>query len=178
MADTSRTKAELLTLFADNITGDISEQDMRDFIASVFDEYGSLQIKSGVTAQSVSATPQKLINWSSIGPSLGVVPDFANNEFTIGTDGIYEGVGMFMFSGSANKTYVMAMYADVGSGWVDGGAPKIIRKLGTGGDVGSASICVHASVSAGDKLSTFIWSTDGGTTVTIHEATIMLKRIG
>ena len=119
-----------------------------------------------------------MINFDSNGPALGVVPDFANNELTIGIDGVYEGIGMFMFSGSANKTYVMAMYANVGAGWVDGGAPKIVRKLGTGGDVGSASIAVQVAVTAGTRLSTFIYSTDGGTTITIHEAVIALKRIG
>lgn len=36
MPDTRRTLAELLTLYADNVAGDISEQDGRDFIVSVF----------------------------------------------------------------------------------------------------------------------------------------------
>ena len=85
---------------------------------------------------------------------------------------------MFMFSGTANKTYVMEMYRDTGSGYVPGGAPKIVRKLGTGGDVGSASICVQAPLNAGDKLATYVYSTDGGTAITIHEAIITLKRVG
>ena len=35
MADTPRTQAELLVIFADNVTQDISAQDMRDYVLSV-----------------------------------------------------------------------------------------------------------------------------------------------
>jgi len=35
MADTQRTRAEILSLFADNLTGQISAQDLRDFVVTV-----------------------------------------------------------------------------------------------------------------------------------------------
>ena len=35
MADTQRTRAAILTLFADNVTGQISPQDLRDFVVTV-----------------------------------------------------------------------------------------------------------------------------------------------
>lgn len=35
MADTQRTRAALLALFADNVTGQISEQDLRDYLVTV-----------------------------------------------------------------------------------------------------------------------------------------------
>ena len=38
MADTQRTKASLLSLSADNVTGQISPQDLRDFMVTVMDE--------------------------------------------------------------------------------------------------------------------------------------------
>lgn len=37
MADTQRTKAAILSLFADNVTGQISEQDLRDFVVTTMD---------------------------------------------------------------------------------------------------------------------------------------------
>ena len=37
MADTQRTRAQLLTLFADNVTGQISEQDLRDFLVTIME---------------------------------------------------------------------------------------------------------------------------------------------
>lgn len=40
MADTARTPASILSLFADNTAGDISAQDLRDFVESVRVSYG------------------------------------------------------------------------------------------------------------------------------------------
>ena len=37
MADTQRTRAALLTLFADNVTGQISAQDLRDFLVTLME---------------------------------------------------------------------------------------------------------------------------------------------
>jgi len=37
MADTQRTRAALLTLFADNLTGQISPQDLRDYLVTVME---------------------------------------------------------------------------------------------------------------------------------------------
>jgi len=38
MADTQRTRAQLIALFADNVTGQISEQDLRDFLVTLMEE--------------------------------------------------------------------------------------------------------------------------------------------
>ena len=38
MADTQRTRAQILTLFADNVTGNISAQDLRDFVVTMMEE--------------------------------------------------------------------------------------------------------------------------------------------
>jgi len=37
MADTQRTRAQLIALFADNVTGQISEQDLRDFLVTLME---------------------------------------------------------------------------------------------------------------------------------------------
>jgi len=38
MADTQRTRAQILALFADNVTGQISAQDFRDFVVTVMEQ--------------------------------------------------------------------------------------------------------------------------------------------
>lgn len=38
MADTQRTRAQILALFADNVTGEISPQDLRDFLVTIMEE--------------------------------------------------------------------------------------------------------------------------------------------
>lgn len=37
MADTQRTRAQILALFADNVTGQISPQDLRDFVVTIME---------------------------------------------------------------------------------------------------------------------------------------------
>ena len=44
MADTPRTKAELATLLADNAAGQISAQDVRDFLETMHPSYGSIYV--------------------------------------------------------------------------------------------------------------------------------------
>ena len=38
MADTQRTRAQILALFADNVTGQVSAQDLRDFVVTLMEE--------------------------------------------------------------------------------------------------------------------------------------------
>ena len=38
MADTQRTRAQILALFADNVTGQVSTQDLRDFVVTIMEE--------------------------------------------------------------------------------------------------------------------------------------------
>ena len=46
MADTSRSLSDILTLMADNTTGAISAQDLRDLIVSLSPAFGGLYISS------------------------------------------------------------------------------------------------------------------------------------
>ena len=46
MADTVKLQAAILALFANNTTGDISPQDLRDFVVSVFPGLGSLYVST------------------------------------------------------------------------------------------------------------------------------------
>lgn len=178
MADESKSKADLIALFPDNSTGAIDEQAMRDLVVSCFGEFASILIVDGVTAQAITGTPQKMTHWTANGPSLGIVPDYVNDEVVISIDGVYEASGFFIFGGSANKTVVFGLYVDTGSGFVDSGAPKILRKLSAGGDVGSASMTFHAAANVGDKLAVFVWSSDGGIVISMQQTALTFKRIG
>jgi len=59
MADTVRTLAQLQTLLADNNSKDISEQDLRDFLVSVFMPVGSIV----AWHKSMTGTPSLPENW-------------------------------------------------------------------------------------------------------------------
>lgn len=56
MPDTQRTKTALLALLADNVTGAISEQDMRDILVSNMGAYGGLRTDTAGNTDTVPAT--------------------------------------------------------------------------------------------------------------------------
>lgn len=178
MADTARSKTDILALFADNAIGAISEQDLRDFVVSLLGEYAGIYVIGGSTNQVVSATPAKMVNWTENGLSVGPTPDYANNEITANTAGVYRVDGSFMFSGSNGKIYYAALYKDSGSGFVDAGAPRMKRKLDVGGDVGSTAMHGYVSLNPTDKICVYVWSSDGGIDFTIEEAAFSMKRVG
>lgn len=89
MADTARDLAALLALLADNTSGNISPQDLRDCLVSCLGEYGVLY-KTSATNQSVSATPSKLTAFSTAGVSGGnVTVSAGSNRITVGNSGKY-----------------------------------------------------------------------------------------
>lgn len=62
MADTQRTKSALATLLADNTSGDISPQDLRDLMESMALSYGGLYISSSA-ATSIGTSD----TWTKVG---------------------------------------------------------------------------------------------------------------
>ena len=77
MADTKRTLAALTALFADNTAGDISAQDLRDFLISV---YGSRRVDN-VTADTTLTTDHDVLAVDASGGARTItLPDRATNE--------------------------------------------------------------------------------------------------
>lgn len=66
MSDTARTKAEILALLADNSTGAISAQDLRDFVETILGCYSGLYICEGSDSQNVTSSGKTTIDqWVS-----------------------------------------------------------------------------------------------------------------
>ena len=175
-------KADLLVSYADNIIGAIKALTHRNYIDSVLGGLASIRIIAGVTTQTVTGTPTKVTGFNtaqgSNGAATGCVADNVNNELTADVDGTYRIDADFDFSGTNSRTFHIAIYKDTGSGYVDAVMAHIKRKLGTGGDVGSSHLHDHLVLSAADKVTCFVWSSDGGTSFTPEEATFSMKRVG
>ena len=106
MADTIRTRAALLALLTDNITGNISAQDMRDVLVSLFGVYGMISTQDGSTAQNSITSFVKLANWTHSGPSLGLTPAHASGQIMVDaeSDGLFLALFQCSFMGSPNNT--------------------------------------------------------------------------
>ena len=173
MADTRRTRAEILALFADNSIGSISAQDLRDFVVTIMGGYASIKTVDGTTAQTgITATPVKLTTFAVNGTANGLTPDHTNDQITIDVDGVYFVECDVSFSGSSNSTFELHLRVDAVE--KDEG---FHRKIGSGGDTGSAGFHGIVSLVAGEVLTTYIESTDGGTSVTPSDAVFSAHQI-
>ena len=108
MADTIRTKAAILALLADNASQDISPQDLRDAIVSIFGVYGFLYVTNGVTAQTgIGTSPALVTGLVTAGAGVGTTPNGTSKRIVIdsGSDGVYLFLFTCSFSGTNNATF-------------------------------------------------------------------------
>jgi len=158
MADTPRGLTALLALFADNTTGNISPQDYRDLIVSCLGVYGSLNCFEQAHAQDNPDTGAKITCFDVNGDSHGTTPDHTDDSITIDVAGEFDIYFQCSFSGTANSTVKFRLRID--------GAEQLLgctRKLGTGGDIGSASFFAPAVALSAAEVITVYMEADGAT---------------
>lgn len=173
MADTRRSKADLLTLFADNAIGAISPQDLRDLVVTVMGGYGSLKTVDGSTAQTgIGTTPVLLTQWDTNGINVGITPDHTTDSLTVDIDGVYDINCDISFSGSANATFQIHLRVD-GVEQDEG----MHRKIGSGGDVGSAGFSGQVSLTAAQVLTAYIEADGAGKEVTVADGQFVVDQI-
>jgi len=164
MADTIRTRAALVTLLADNTAGAISEQDMRDFLATVDGANGSLYLSAtGASASITPGTPVILGGTTTLGEANNVTMP-SNWRLTSGAGATltYEvRASVSVTTSSSNQVLTFSLYKNGAK--VTGSDMK--RKVGTGSDVGNASVSWVISLADTDYIEVFVDS-DSVTTVT------------
>ena len=82
MADTQKTWAQIQTLLADNTTGAISPQDLRDAIYSLVPSYGGVYFNGGSTVTSITQNVWSIANANSSASSTNL------RQFTTASTGI------------------------------------------------------------------------------------------
>ena len=158
MVDTVRTLAEILALNADNATGDISPQDRRDSIVSMFGVYGGIHLADGATPQAgITTTPEKFTGFALNGISSDMTVDHTADSITVGTDGVYFISFEISWSGTGNTTFQFHVRVDgVEQPFGDE------RRLGAGGDVGSVSFLAPLILSAAEVITIYVETDAGG----------------
>lgn len=161
MADTARTRAALLTLLADNVSGDISPQDIRDMLVSLFGVWAAIYVADGAVAQTgITTTPTKItgfaVNVAGLG---GMTPDHTDDSVEAPLDGDYLVLAQISYSGDNNQGYEIHVA-------VDGVETPFgtHRKLGVNGDEGSATIIAPLTgIAAAEKFTLQINTAPSGT---------------
>jgi hypothetical protein len=138
-------------------------------------ERGSIVRTGGGAQSSIGTSYVKVTGWTANGSSsANVVPDYTANEITINSAGTYELSYCCSFSGTANTTFHMAAATDDVASEADG---ALERKIGAGGDVGSASFCGEATVTAGQTISVYVKADGGGKNITIEHARLTVRKV-
>lgn len=173
MADTTRTLSAILALFADNSSGNISAQDLRDFVVSVNPGYGGFYITSS-SETSISAVD----TWTKAAGTTAAL-DLAN--FTHSTGRLtYTGTSdieivaraqMSVTSAGNSKTYKFGISKN---GTVLP-ASILSRKIGTGADVGALGVQAEAQLSTNDYIEVVVQNTTDATNCTLEYGSIIVQ---
>jgi hypothetical protein len=182
MMDTERTTAEVLSLLANNVTGAISPQDMRDVVASCLGGYAGLLLSIGgaPVAQAVTTTDQvvTVFNIASAQSSTtfanGCSANPGTGELTIGVTGFYN-VHFFLSVSSDvnNKIVHLTPYINGNIGLVE-----VDRKFGTQNDVGVIAMSGVVPYTAGDVVDVRARVETGTANLNWEAASFYIHRVG
>ena len=164
MVDTARTQAALAAILADNTSGDISPQDIRDFLETMNPSFGSLYFSTPAATTTVTPGTYLKVAGTTTSISLNRVTMPANNRLAYtGTPTVHAHIAcsIDMTSGSNNQTAGFK----IAKNDVVLDHSKVTRRISTGTDVGSTAL--HADVSLATNDYVELWLTNETSTATI-----------
>ena len=173
MADTVRTLAELLVLLADNTSGAISEQDMRDVVVSLSPAHGGMYISTAIET-SIAGTST---DGSNAVKALGTTTAFASLQ-----DMDMPASNRLRYTGAANRLFTIQVaistIAAANSkvfGWYLAKNGTVIteslitRKQGTGADVGALALLWQIELAQNDYIEVFLEDQTDTTNATMNQ---------
>ena len=145
--------------------------------------YGGIGAEGNSTATTIASPSSDFSNKAQItvfdtnaAASQGTTPDHTNDHITIDVDGAYLVTVNVSFRGASNNTtYSFAAFKNNGATQL---GARSTRKVGTGGDVGSASQHAIVSLVATDTVEVWIQNETQGSDVTIEDIILTVVRIG
>lgn len=174
-----RTKAQLDSIYADNSSGDISEEDGRDLIDSLLGVHAHLYITGNTTAQTGIGTGYSTLDWANGGGDgevNGDVSDYANDRIQIGAncDGDHDISFTAAITGTASTEFTLRVAV--------GGTP--VTGIKTVVDIDASSSIVNvamrgiAALSASDLVTIEVCADAASKSLTVKEASLVVKRFG
>lgn len=174
MADTQRTTAALLVLLADNTSGAITPQHLRDVLVSLTGGYGGLCAAVAAGALSVGVTAVKITGWDTLQTQDGtvVVGNLTDDDLDVSVGGIYAVAVSVSFSGTADTTFTLIVY-------VNGVATnvKAIAKMDAAGAVQSVSLSGLLSITAADTVDLRVLADGAAKSLTLQAGALSLRRV-
>ncbi len=169
MADTVRSIAELQALFADNVAGDISPQDLRDFLLSSAPAHGTISILSA--APTTIATPGTYVKMAGTTVLSADATGFDMSEDGrlrfIGVSPRHLHIAVTVAMSSSGPNNIIGLKVAKNGVLLDNSITR--RFLATGNDVGSTALHADIPAAANDYLEIFVTNETNTDTVTIEE---------
>jgi hypothetical protein len=134
--------------------------------------YGGLHVEDNLASEVTSTTPTKMTSFNMLFPSSGMVSSIATNDITVSAAGDYLIAAQFSFFGTIHETYILEVYVN--------GSPagiKCDRKLGNGGDIGSASLVGILSLNENDSVSLYHYVIGSGVSINFQNSQFTLVRL-
>ena len=165
---TQRSYAEILALFPNNTSGDISEQDLRDYVDSVKPPFGSVSIDT--PAATTIVTPGDFVKAAGstiVGDSYLMTPD-ASGRIT------YNGASDRHFHIVASVSMTCAgvnqlLGFRIAKNGTTIAASQLRRQVGTGADIGSTALHADVTLSQNDYLELFLTNYTSTNQVTVED---------
>jgi len=173
MADTQRTLAALLALLADNTSGDISPQDLRDAVVTVFANYADIRTTSSTNF--TATTTWTKLPFAADGLSAGcVTANAASDRISVTVTGVYRA--------TLNITVTPATTYNEFRLEVNAGGSA----AGTAGSARAYAVSTRTtliletllSLTAGDYVEAFALANAFSTTNSLEMGSLRLERIG
>ena len=174
MADTSRTQAAIIALFANNTAGDISPQDLRDLVLSIFPGWGSFYISS--TAQTAISSGGTAVKMA------GTTTAISSTNFTHSNNKLlYSGTPTSRFFVTVTVTLDVATGTDnlsvqiFKNGSLITGAES--RTTNTAGLPNNVTVITDVSLATNDYLEIYVENEDTTENIDVTEGSMAIMGI-
>lgn len=169
--DTPRTLLEILALFGNNTTEDISPQDLRDFVVTAMGGYGGLYATaSGALTINIAAAKPNI--WTGTFPSSGTTPSAADDAIVVAVAGDYVVDVDLAFLGTAAGTFTFQVYKEGAA--VTGMVAT--RTLASATDVTNVSIGGIITCAADDELTVYVSCLVDASSITVKSGQFRVVR--
>lgn len=165
---TQRSYSEIIALFPDNLAGLISEQDLRDFVDSVYPPYGSLSMGTPAeTTISGIGDFVKAAGTTVVGNSNNMTPDTSGRiTYDGASDRHFHIVCSISMTCASNLQTLAFRIAKNGTTIA---ASQLRRRVNTGTDIGSTAVHADVMLSTGDYLELYVANNSSTANLTIED---------
>ena len=174
MADTKRSKSDLATLLADNTSGAISPQDVRDFLESMDLSFASMYFSSSAETTIAVAGTYVLAAGTTTSIKLSNFTMPQDNRLTYtGAADVYAEISASISMTCASNSKIVGMKIAKNGTVID--STEIHRKISTGADIGAAYVQGDVQLATNDYIELFISNETDTANATIDFCNLRVK---